>query len=167
MKQETVSGSGISWATCKSAPRSRQITTPAPQHSVFTGRVPFLPPNQQCQSTSIVMERNCVTVTVCIRRTSPPLLHYPRRITERTACCRHPCLQRCCVPSTKPKLPKYRTVTVGRYSRATCTETLGAKFGLESCTGMGITVFLGNRGYSAVMGTEFTVIPWERGDLLR
>ena len=35
LKQETVSGSGISWATCKSAPRSRQITTPAPHHSVF------------------------------------------------------------------------------------------------------------------------------------
>ena len=29
------SGSGISWAICKSAPRSRQITTPAPNHSVF------------------------------------------------------------------------------------------------------------------------------------
>ena len=34
-----------------SAPRSRQITTPAPHQSVFTGRMPFLPPNQQCQST--------------------------------------------------------------------------------------------------------------------
>ena len=34
-KQETVSGSGISWAICKSAPRSRQITTPAPHLSVF------------------------------------------------------------------------------------------------------------------------------------
>ena len=30
-----MSGSGISWAICKSAPRSRQITTPAPHHSVF------------------------------------------------------------------------------------------------------------------------------------
>ena len=49
--QETVSGSGISWAICKSAPRSRQITTPAPHHSVFTGRMPFLSPNQQRQST--------------------------------------------------------------------------------------------------------------------
>jgi len=29
-----VSGSGISWAICKSAPRSRQITMPAPHHSV-------------------------------------------------------------------------------------------------------------------------------------
>ena len=51
LKQETVSGSGISWAVCKSAHRSRQITTPAPHHSVFTGRMPFLQPNQQCQST--------------------------------------------------------------------------------------------------------------------
>ena len=35
LKQETMSGSGISWAICKSAPRSRYITTPAPHHSVF------------------------------------------------------------------------------------------------------------------------------------
>jgi len=35
LKQETVSGSGICWAICKSAPRSRQITMPAPHHSVF------------------------------------------------------------------------------------------------------------------------------------
>ena len=34
-KQQTVSGSGISWAICKSAPRSRHTTTPAPHHSVF------------------------------------------------------------------------------------------------------------------------------------
>jgi len=34
-EQETVSGSGISWAMCKYAPRSRQTTTPAPQPSVF------------------------------------------------------------------------------------------------------------------------------------
>jgi len=29
----------------------RQTTTPAPHRSVFTGRMPFLPPNQQRQST--------------------------------------------------------------------------------------------------------------------
>jgi len=52
LEQETVSGSGISWAIGKSAPRSRQITAPAPHYSsFFTGRMPFLPPNQQCQST--------------------------------------------------------------------------------------------------------------------
>jgi len=35
LEQETVSGSGISLATCKSTHRSRQITMPAPHHSVF------------------------------------------------------------------------------------------------------------------------------------
>jgi len=35
LKQEIVCGSSISWAICKSAPSSRQITMPAPHHSVF------------------------------------------------------------------------------------------------------------------------------------
>ena len=35
LKQETVSGSEIRWAICKSAPCSRQITTPARHRSVF------------------------------------------------------------------------------------------------------------------------------------
>jgi len=40
--------SGISWAICKqSAPRCRQITTPTPHHSVFTGRMLFPTPSQQ------------------------------------------------------------------------------------------------------------------------
>jgi len=39
-------------AIYKSASRSRQITMPVPHHSrFFTGRMPFLPPNQQRQST--------------------------------------------------------------------------------------------------------------------
>jgi len=38
LKQETVSGSDISWAICKTAPRSRQITTPTPRHSVSCRR---------------------------------------------------------------------------------------------------------------------------------
>ena len=46
-----MSGSGIRWATCKSAPRSRQITMPAPHHLVFTGRMPFLLPNLHWRST--------------------------------------------------------------------------------------------------------------------
>ena len=49
LKQETVSGSGISWAICKSAPRSRQITTPAPHHSVFY-RLDALPATQPTAS---------------------------------------------------------------------------------------------------------------------
>ena len=35
LEQETMSGSGISWAICKSAPCSRQTTMPAPHRSVF------------------------------------------------------------------------------------------------------------------------------------
>jgi len=35
LQQETVSGSGISWAICKSAPWPRQITTSTSHHSVF------------------------------------------------------------------------------------------------------------------------------------
>ena len=34
-EQETVSGSGIRWAICKSAPCTRQTTMPAPHRSVF------------------------------------------------------------------------------------------------------------------------------------
>ena len=37
VKQETVSGSGISWAICKSAPCSRQTTTPAPHRFLQAG----------------------------------------------------------------------------------------------------------------------------------
>jgi len=35
LEQETMSGSGISWAICKSAPRPRQTTMPTSHHSVF------------------------------------------------------------------------------------------------------------------------------------
>ena len=49
-----MSCSGISWAICKSAPRYRQITTPAPHHSLFY-RLDALPATQpsvlQCRST--------------------------------------------------------------------------------------------------------------------
>jgi len=44
--------SGISWTICKqSAPCFRQITTPTPYHSLFTGWMLFLMLNQQYQST--------------------------------------------------------------------------------------------------------------------
>jgi len=55
MRQEMIWGlgcSGISWTICKqAAPCSRQITTPTPRRSIFKGRILFLMPNQQCQST--------------------------------------------------------------------------------------------------------------------
>ena len=64
LKQVTVSGSGISWAICKSASRSRQITMPVPHHSsFFTGQMPFLPPNQQRQSTDGNYDYNIITIS--------------------------------------------------------------------------------------------------------
>jgi len=54
LEQQVMGSSGISFTICISlsfAPCSRQITVPVPHHSVFTVRMPFLPPNQQHQST--------------------------------------------------------------------------------------------------------------------
>jgi len=63
-----VSGSGISWAICKSAPRSRKITTPGPTIQFLAGQMPFLPPNQQCQSTEgIRLDKKFITITVIIK----------------------------------------------------------------------------------------------------
>jgi len=50
LEQEIVSGSGICWAICKSAPHHRQPRQ-HPTTQFFTGRMPFLTPNQQRQST--------------------------------------------------------------------------------------------------------------------
>ena len=46
-----VSGSGITWAICKYAPCSRQTNHTSTPPLFFTGRMPFLSPNQQRQST--------------------------------------------------------------------------------------------------------------------
>ena len=58
LKQETVSGNGISWAICKSAPHFRQH----PTTQFFTGRMPFLPPNQQHQSTEGISIISIITI---------------------------------------------------------------------------------------------------------
>ena len=47
---EIVSSSGICWAICKSAPHPRQPRQ-HPTTQFFTGRMPFLLPNQQRQTT--------------------------------------------------------------------------------------------------------------------
>ena len=84
LKQETVSGSGISWAICKSAPRSRQIATPAPHHSVFTGRMPFLPPNQQRQSTEGNVTHRLINKAI----STCSFVHQQR--STHASCCRQP-----------------------------------------------------------------------------
>jgi len=49
LDQEIVSGSGISWTICKSAPHCRHITMPASHHSVFY-RPDVLPSTQPTAS---------------------------------------------------------------------------------------------------------------------
>jgi len=66
VKQETVSGNGISWAICKSAPCSRQITVPAPHHSVFY-RLDALP---AAQPTASKHWRHCTRIYVCYKKTT-------------------------------------------------------------------------------------------------
>jgi len=54
-----VSGSGISWAICKSAPRSRQITMPPPHHSVlFQARCPSCRPTNSIKALKAMMQLN-------------------------------------------------------------------------------------------------------------
>ena len=61
LKQETVSGSGISWAVCKSASSCRQITMPVPHHSFFY-RPDALP---AAQPTASRHWRHILTETQC------------------------------------------------------------------------------------------------------
>jgi len=58
---------------CTSLPPSRQTTTPTPHHSIFAGRMLFLTPNQQWQSTGekVWYVHNSSTA----RRTQEPDLH--------------------------------------------------------------------------------------------
>ena len=50
LKQETVSGSGISWAMCKSVPHSRQITMPASHHCFLQARCPSCCPTNSVKA---------------------------------------------------------------------------------------------------------------------
>ena len=53
LEQDTVSGSGIGWVICKSAPHSRQTTTSAPHYSVFLDWMPFLPQTNSVKAQNI------------------------------------------------------------------------------------------------------------------
>jgi len=74
--------SGISWSICKSsAPHSRQIIMPASHHPVFTGRMPFLPPNKQHLGTedtgcSQGKQSHLQWSLICTSATDSCLLYY-------------------------------------------------------------------------------------------
>ena len=75
LKQETVSGSGISWDICKSAPRSSKITTPVPHHSVFY-RPDALP---AAQPTALKQWRKKMLISLFIKS---PLLKKRKPLTK-------------------------------------------------------------------------------------
>ena len=65
LKQEAVSSGGISWAVCKSASSSRQITMPAPHHLVFY-RLDALP---AAQPTASALEASIACVVLACQAT--------------------------------------------------------------------------------------------------
>ena len=66
LKRETVSGSGISWAICKSAHRSRLTNTSAPHHSVVYR--PYALPSAQPTASTIIHGSN-LSISSAVSRT--------------------------------------------------------------------------------------------------
>jgi len=92
LKQETVSGSSISWAVCKSAPGSRQTTTPAPHHSVLY-RLDALPAAQPTASKHwrhllfIINKNTLMSICLYVERASSHTWLY-RECASVSACWR-------------------------------------------------------------------------------
>ena len=84
LKQEAVSGNGISWPICKSAPRSSQITTPAPHHSVFLqAGCPSCRQTDSVKALKAIIQqenckKNCAGVSGQRRRSEGPRREGPR-----------------------------------------------------------------------------------------
>ena len=93
LKQETVSGSGISWAICKSAPRPRQITTPTPHHLVFY-RPDALPAAQPTVSRTEGTHSNNVWLITCQSKFCCELMHFSLIFILQEKCHGH-CLWQC------------------------------------------------------------------------
>jgi len=96
LKQETVSGSEIRWAICKSASCSRQITTPAPHRSVFY-RPDALPAAQPTASKHWRHIRHTVThIITWQKQHSPSLKGFAAgQVTQQTTNTRQPSTQNC------------------------------------------------------------------------
>ena len=68
LEQETVSGSSLSWAICKSAPSSRHTTMPAPHNSVTFQSIKFqnyqtLQPHMTAYSSARMYSLICVIIS--------------------------------------------------------------------------------------------------------
>jgi len=82
LKQETVSGSVINWAICKSAPHSRQITTSAPDHSVFLHALPAAEPTASKHWRQTTVSNMSLALSI---HTDTHILHYtwwPKKVVH-------------------------------------------------------------------------------------
>ena len=117
LKQETVSGSGISWAICKSAPRSRQITTPAPHHSVFY-RPDALPVAQPTASKHWRQSTPCTPSDNKTSRTNGSLVWNSLSETSHHSvrCIWHKAVDLVHISTLPKPLLSINTVAINRYS---------------------------------------------------
>jgi len=69
--------SGISWTICKqSAPRCRQIITPVPRHSIFTGWMLFLTLDQRVRALKANNNNSNMKYLWCCHHGSEPLREF-------------------------------------------------------------------------------------------
>jgi len=68
LEQETVSGSGISWVVCKTASRSRQITTLAPHLSFLQAGCPSCHPTNGVKAVKASAVQQLIINFQCIRQ---------------------------------------------------------------------------------------------------
>jgi len=80
LEQEIVSASDISWAICKSAPHFRHQH---PNTQFFTGRMPFLPPNQQRQRSKHWRQ---ICGKVCWSNTDVKQINNDTKMTQNIFC---------------------------------------------------------------------------------
>ena len=142
MKQETVSGSGISWAICKSAHCSRQITTPAPHHSVFY-RPDALPATQPTVSKHQLKE--CVATLPWEIQKSPVstllFIHFrlftlPQKKTNSN-CCTAALAVYLQLLSANYYLHSPSTASGARWRRSACVDMDMLRFVAAACCDMG------------------------------
>ena len=94
LKQETVSGSGIIWAICKSAHRSRQITMPAPPLSFLQAGCP------SCHPTNSIKALKASTITTAWfwkkQKTKIKTATARPKFTQKMPTTKWPCVYRLC-----------------------------------------------------------------------
>jgi len=87
LEQKTVSGSGISWAICKSAPRSRQITTTALHCSSFLqAACPSCRPSNSVKPLNVVYKRMKILASLQLGHSVYPLVNSRCNYVEASFC---------------------------------------------------------------------------------